>query len=85
MLFTFSADKWGVTHPDAECAASDPVRVLEVCSDPYKELRIGFGTDGAPLEVVIDYDRADEPTLIHAMPLRRSYYPLLPGYRRGRR
>ena len=85
VLFTRSADKWGVPHEDSLRAAVEPVRVIEISADPYKELRVGFGRDGSPLEVVIDFDRAPEPTVIHAMPLRRSYYPLLPGYRRGRR
>ena len=59
---------------------------MVLSTDPYKELRIGFGKDGSPLEVVILFDSAvGEPLVIHAMPLRKSYYPLLPGNRREKK
>ncbi|MDR1236725.1 MAG: hypothetical protein LBK28_00630 [Propionibacteriaceae bacterium] len=88
MKFYGSADKWDVARTDAEHAATIPVRIVVLSSlDPYKELRIGFGLNGTPLEVVLidDPDGSNEMILIHAMPLRKSYYPLLPGYRKERR
>ena len=88
VLFYGSADKWGVARSNAEHAAVDPVRIVVLSDlDPHKELRIGFGLDGAPLEVVLvdDPDGSGEMVLIHAMPLRKSYMRLLPGQRRGRK
>jgi len=66
-----------------------PTRLRSWCcprEEPYKELRVGFGHDGEPLEIVLvnDPDGSGELVLVHAMRLRKTYYPLLPGQRRGR-
>ena len=80
MRFYRSADKWGIARNDSESAALNPIRIVILSEfDPYKELRIGFGLDGAPLEVVLidDPDGSGEMVLIHAMRLRKAYHPLL--------
>ena len=84
--FHQSADKWAVPRRDAAHVARYPIRVVVLeDNDQYKELRIDFGLDGRPLEVVMLGDPAGSISwlLIHAMPLRKYYHKYLPGQDRG--
>ena len=68
----------GFTHwgSFAEYVALHANSVTVLREDPLKELRIGFDTQARPLEIVLVEVRG-AMVLIHAMPLRRNYYPLL--------
>lgn len=75
-----SARRHGVLDEDIEHATSRPLVVvdLEPDADPPKALVVGPDRAGNLLEVII-LELADDRLLaIHAMPLRRSFYDLLP-------
>ena len=78
MDFTDSALKHGIQPEAAEHAAVDCLHLSVLREEPRKELRIGLDPDGNPLEVILidDPERPWDKVIIHAMPLRKSYYPL---------
>jgi hypothetical protein len=75
-----SARRHGIGDADIEHATNHPLVVVDVDleADPPKVLIIGPDQTGNLLEVII-LELANERLLaIHAMPLRRSLYDLLP-------
>ena len=75
-----SARRHGIRDDDIRHAADHPVVVVDVDpdADPAKLLLIGPDTAGNLLEVVMLILTGDQLLAIHAMPLRRGYYDLLP-------
>ena len=72
-----SAAKHGVDPEDARHAARHPLRVVpQDDRDPYRILVIGADRAGRLLEVVILRPET-EPQIIHAMPLRPTFYRYL--------
>ena len=51
---------------------------LEPDADPPRVLAIGADPGGNLLEIIW-LELADQPLVIHAMPLRATFYDLLPG------
>jgi hypothetical protein len=75
-----SARRHGVRVHDIRHAAAHPVVVVDVEpeADPPELLVIGPDRAGNLLEVVMLTLAGDRLLVIHAMPLRRVYYDLLP-------
>jgi len=75
-----AARQHGVRDKDIQHAAANPVVVSDIDpdADPPKLLVIGPDTAGNLLELVMLILGDDRLLAIHAMPLRRAYYPLLP-------
>jgi hypothetical protein len=70
------ARKHGVADEDMRNAIRHPMRTLE--QDEDRTLFIGADRAGRLLEVVVlDDDPAEEPLIIHAMPLRPKFHELL--------
>lgn len=68
-----SARKHGITDADIWHAYNVSFRVINQADD--RDLIIGADRTGRLLELVVLYD--DEPAVIHAMELRRSFYRFL--------
>ncbi|HZJ27226.1 MAG TPA: hypothetical protein VFF40_09495 [Acidimicrobiia bacterium] len=66
-----NARKHGVRAEDMHHAILNAIRTVE--QDSSRTLFIGPARDGAPLEVVV----TDDAKIIHAMPLRRTFYRYL--------
>jgi hypothetical protein len=65
-----------VAAEDIRHAVRNAMRRIDAEGDDLTML-IGPARDGAPLEIgVLDID-GDDPVVIHAMPLRRRFYPFL--------
>jgi len=73
-----SAFRHGITTKDMLHAVNNALTVEEVAEEPLRYLISGPDTAGNMLELVIP-DRGQGPALIHAMPIRARYRPLLPG------
>lgn len=73
-----SARKHGATDDDIRHAIDNAMVVADVEDDDDIVLYIGPDLDGHLLEVIA-VTRDDGELVIHAMPLRRKYRPLLPG------
>jgi hypothetical protein len=70
------ARRHGVAAEDIRHAVRNAMRRIDAEGDDLTML-IGPARDGAPLEIgVLDID-GDDPVVIHAMPLRRRFYPFL--------
>lgn len=67
-----SARKHGIADADIRHAVAHAIRVV---SQGDRDLYIGADRNGRLLEVVVMDD--DAPAAIHAMPLRRKFYPYL--------
>jgi hypothetical protein len=76
MRIADSARKHGVSEEDMRHAARVILRTIS--REDGRTLLIGTDISGRLLEIVVkDADDADEPLIIHAMPLRRGYYKYL--------
>jgi hypothetical protein len=75
-----SARRHGVDDDDIQHVAKHALVVADVDADldPPKLLVIGPDRAGNLLEVIVLSLAADQILAIHAMPLRRRYYELLP-------
>ena len=80
MLSQRSAFKHGITINRIKHAYDHVIVVadLDPDSDPPKVLLIGPDAAGNLLELIALVLAGDELLIIHAMPLRPSFYPLLP-------
>jgi hypothetical protein len=76
-----AARQHGATDADIQHAAARPIVVadIEPDADPPKLFVIGPDTAGNLLELVMLILVDDRLLIIHAMPLRRAYYGLLPA------
>jgi hypothetical protein len=76
-----SARSHGVSDDDIRHAVDHPLVVsdFDPDADPPKILVIGPDAGGNLLEVIVLVLADDEELAIHAMPLRRRYFPLLEG------
>lgn len=74
-----SALKHGITEEDARCAATWAVWVEDLDEEnPFRQLRLGFDTNGRLLEtIVLVFDSGNE-LVIHAMKARPQMLDLLP-------
>lgn len=73
------ARKHGVSDADMLHTVRTPLRTI-ARQDAGRTLFIGIDTAGRLLEIVVkDAGDANEPEVIHAMLLRRSYYRFLKG------
>ena len=81
----YSARRHGVTDGGIRHAVAHPVVIIDVDADadPPKVLVIGPDMSGTLLEVIMLTLEGDRLLAIHAMPLRRAYYPLLPEGENG--
>lgn len=68
-----SARKHGITDAEIRHAYNVPFRVIY--QDDDRDLIIGADPTGRLLELIAL--NGDEPAIIHAMPLRRSFYRFL--------
>ncbi len=75
-----SARRHGIDDADIRHACEHALVVvdLEPDADPPKELAIGPDRAGNVLEVIMLELAGDRLLAIHAMPLRRAFYDLLP-------
>ena len=73
-----SALKHGVASEDALHAAQHAVFIADLDEDsPARQLRLGFGSTGRLLEIVVlSFDSGNE-LVIHALKARRRYLDLL--------
>lgn len=80
MEIHWSARRHGVPGEDIAHATSHPLVVvdLDADADPPKLLAIGPDRAGNMLEVIMLELAEGRLLAIHAMPLRRSFYDLLP-------
>ncbi len=69
-----SARKHGVSDSDIRMAVR--LATVQVAIAPDRNLLIGGDINGRLLELVL-LDPDTDPVVIHAMPLRRKFYPLL--------
>lgn len=76
-----SARRHGVSEAAIRHATDHPLVVidLEPDGDPPKELAIGPDQAGNMLEVIVLVLAEERLLAIHAMPLRPSFFDLLPG------
>lgn len=76
-----SARRHGVSDAAIRHATDHPLVVidLEPDGDPPKELAIGPDQAGNMLEVIVLVLAEERLLAIHAMPLRPSFFDLLPG------
>jgi hypothetical protein len=76
-----SARRHGVSDAAIRHATDHPIVVfdLEPDSDPPKQLAIGSDQAGNMLEVIVLILSDDRLLAIHAMPLRPTFYDLLPS------
>jgi hypothetical protein len=76
-----SARRHGVSDDDIHHAAEHSLIVVDVDpdSDPPRLLAIGPDRAGNMLEVIVLELADGELLAIHAMPLRRAWFGLLPG------
>lgn len=76
-----SARRHGVSEAAIRHATDHPLVVidLEPGGDPPKELAIGPDQAGNMLEVIVLVLAEERLLAIHAMPLRPSFFDLLPG------
>lgn len=75
-----SARRHGLLDDDITHVTSRPLVVVDLDpdSDPPKILVVGPDRSGNLLEVIVLELAEDRLMAIHAMPLRRSFYDLLP-------
>ncbi|PJM75952.1 toxin [Bifidobacterium simiarum] len=71
-----SALKHGVDPADALAVMDHPQATRIMSEDPLKVLYLGFGGNAVALEVVAVLNKG-RWRLIHAMRLRKTYWPLL--------
>ena len=73
-----SALRHGVDPEDIQHALSHALAVDDVGEDPLRYLVLGPDRAANLLELVV-LDTEGGPAVIHAMPMRPKYRPLLPG------
>lgn len=75
-----SARRHGIEDDDIHHAAAHALVVVDLDpdGDPPKQLAIGPDRSGNLLEVIVLALADDELLAVHAMPLRKRYYALLP-------
>ena len=80
MEFHRSAGRHGITPGEATHAIDHALVVVDMDpdADPPKVLVIGPRSDGQLLEVIFLSLADDRQLVIHAMPLRTTFYDLLP-------
>jgi hypothetical protein len=71
-----SAHKHGISDYAINTCLLNVRRDIMLTEDPEKRLLVGFDHNGNPLEL-IGIVRDDTLLIIHAMKLRRQFYPLL--------
>lgn len=71
-----SAGRHDVTTDDIEHALRHAVVVEEIDDDPLRWLVLGPDRSARIIELVV-LDRPQGPAVIHAMPMRTQYQPLL--------
>jgi hypothetical protein len=71
-----SGFRHGVEDQDIQHALRNALLVEEIDDDPIRYLVLGPGRAGSMLELVV-LDRPHGPAVIHAMPMRAKYLPLL--------
>jgi len=72
-----SALRHGVRGEDIQHVLRSALLVEEIDEDPMRYLVLGPDRAGNLLEMVV-LDRPQGPVVMHAMPMRAKYRPLLP-------